>query len=275
MASANYSLSFSIAEATFGDGVTKELDTWSVQSSTPIGNQLFLSSSDDNSRVVRLVLITPEQDWRQDQNYLWKLDNAWMSDSQHGWLHWNVEGFIDSQIQVSSLSLSLSSSKEGHHRVLFVCDRMEFHFRKIEMKLTTAPDPTKLILRNITIGAFIPPSNYSSSSSSNERRIYHPCPTPSLACEIVDGIVSTSPISKGSSGLISSVNNNTLSIIGGSILFVVIILSFCCWCRNPESSKQYEQIHRTEDHEKEEPTGKEATYQNFEHHSKKGISGSD
>jgi hypothetical protein len=111
-----YLFSASSVVASFGDGVEVPLDNVTLRSSTPMGDEWIFSttttskstnnnhnSSDTNNntfvpRMVRLILISPEQDWRRNAGYVWKLDNAWMSDADHAWLHWNSNSFIDSAI---------------------------------------------------------------------------------------------------------------------------------------------------------------------------------
>ena len=85
---------------------------------TPLGYEwkiTFFNKDDDGNdydneqprrRIIRLYVITPNQDWRRISSttitgYGWKLNSAWMSsDEEYDWLHWNLEGHINSQIQV-------------------------------------------------------------------------------------------------------------------------------------------------------------------------------
>ena len=106
-----------------------DLVTITSTPTTPLGYEwkmtFFNKDADDGNnnehqhhrrRIIRLYVITPTQDWRRiipppsptttskttptSVGYSWKLNSAWMSDEEYDWLHWNVEGYINSQIQV-------------------------------------------------------------------------------------------------------------------------------------------------------------------------------
>jgi len=146
--------STSSAQATFHNGVTKTLDMITVEPKTPMGDLIVLSSSstaeqDENPYLIRLVFISPAQDWRtqsKETDYIWKLDNAWMSTSSSSWLHWNVQSFVDSAIRMEGTHNASSSS-------LFTCDQMEFHFRPL--RGGTTDSNSYLTLYNVKIGSHL------------------------------------------------------------------------------------------------------------------------
>jgi hypothetical protein len=197
-------LTASSIEATFSDGATLSLTNITIRPSTPIGDELIISTGDDssNSRGVRLILISPERDWRRNQTYAWKLDNAWMSDPTADWLHWNVESYINSAIQVP---------QENN---VFACALLEFHFSPIGLKHHYDPVVTnsKVVLRDVKIGAHF---------SSAPQKPYSPCAD---GCSVIDGTVT--------SAFGSATSDGTYWKVGVVLGAILIILGFSsCWCR--------------------------------------------
>jgi hypothetical protein len=229
----NYLISASSIDATFGDGATLSLDTITATSSTPMGDEIVLSSTDDDDRVIRLILVSLEQDWRQNQDYYaWKLDSAWMSDQEYKWLHWNVESFIKSEIQVPS------------NNSVFACESMEFHFSSIGMKHSHfgTEEPTKVVLRNVKIGASL-------SFSTDEKEIFRPC-SDDTTCSLVDGITAGNDgIFGGGNWISNNVEANVVTVALGSSLLVGLIWVFICWTLKRRRNKLYQQIIPTEEEE--------------------------
>eukprot|EP00980_Cylindrotheca_fusiformis_P022315 scaffold9191_cov114-Cylindrotheca_fusiformis.AAC.10 len=236
-----------------------------------MGDVITLSSSSSSpsvdDHVVRLVLITPDQDWRKNQTYEWKLDNAWMSDKQQKWLHWNVESFIASEIYVPP----------GNHSSIFSCEKMEFHFRPIRpvqnSHLGGIERAANVILHNVQIGAHF--TNTTKTTKEDEEDIYYrPCLDDT--CWMVDGVtVSPNPILCEDSKAFFSTSRfemkNTMTIVVGSSLIASLVLFCCFWrCRNRRRAKLYQRIvptdteendlHLAEEEEEEEEEGS-ATYQ--------------
>ena len=186
----SFILKASSIQATFADGLILDLDNITIQESTPLGDEWILCSSsqqpnDDDGvirpplRMVKLILITPDHDWRKNQTYAWKLDNAWMSDPDLGWIHWNVEAYVDSQIQVPD------------HNMLLQSQRMEFHFRPIGMQsaasfpvLTTL---AKLVLQDVEMGVHV--SNVNDTIRYNPCYHSHHCQQGEGYCSIIDGVI--------------------------------------------------------------------------------------
>ena len=194
----------SSVEVTFSDGFSAQFSNFTLRASTPIGDQLILSCDDDDSvdRIVRLVLIDPSLDWRGNQSYAWKLDSAWMSDPNYEWLHWNVESFVNSEIQVPK------------DNGIFACGLMEFHFSPIGLKHSYDPviTSTKVVLRDVQIGAHL-------STTDLPRETYRPCTGHN--CSVIDGTVAGAQKDINISWKIVS--------FFGAIIF--LILAFICWHR--------------------------------------------
>jgi hypothetical protein len=241
----NYLISASSIDATFGDGATLSLDTITVTSSTPMGDEIVLSSTDDDDRVIRLILISPDQDWRQNQDYYaWKLDNAWMSDQVDKWRHWNVESFIKSEIQVPS------------NNSVFACESMEFHFSPIAMKHSHfgTEEPTKVVLRDVKIGASL-------SFSTDEKEIFRPCSDDT--CSLVDGTtVGNGAIVGGGNWISNNLEANVVTVaLGSSLLLIGLIFVLICWTLKRRRIKLYQQINPTEEEEDLQLAEEESSYQ--------------
>ena len=180
-----YLFEATIVEATFSDDETVQLDEITIHPSTPMGQHEFVLSDGTNHRIVRLVLISPNQDWRRNQTYAWKLDNAWMSDntssSSFSWLHWNVESFIDSGIQVPQ------------NNSIFFCDLIELHFSPIGgsggYHHKDLPK-TKISIRDFKIGANLLSLNDDGTNTTSEEIIpTYPNNTLCPTCVASDGVV--------------------------------------------------------------------------------------
>jgi hypothetical protein len=255
--------------ASFGDGVEVPLDNITFRSSTPMGVEWIFSTTEKYSinnnrnsndavvpRVVRLILISPQQDWRRNVSYAWKLDNAWMSDPDHGWIHWNSNSFVNSVIQIPSGDDSPTS------KAVLTCDTMEFHFESIlPSGFRRSSDPivtnTRVVLNNVQMG-----SNLTMSTKSKSKfKLYCPCddvdgldvtkgrPT----CHIVDGVLSES-----SSGWIPASSVSTMFDLPTIQLMVmlglVLVLATLClvtlrqliqWCCHWHRTKRYQPINHT------------------------------
>ena len=175
-------------------------------------------------RIVRLVLISPDKDWRKGQTYAWKLDNAWMSDQNVKWLHWNVESYINSDIQVPN------------DNNVFSCDRLEFHFDPIGFHGQGAVvSNSRLVLTNVQIGANL------ASTNGKAREEFIPCNHHTDGnCSVIDGVAKNDP------GLPGMTNNGPVNwqIAGLFGLLLFITIAFVCWCRR-RGVKLYEQLSPT------------------------------
>lgn len=211
--------------------IVYQLNNLTIHSSTPIGDQLVLANDDSSDqRIVKLVLIQPDRDWRQNQTYRWKLDNAWMSDpDNNNWLHWNVESFVDSIIQVP----------DDDNRYIFACDKMEFHFSPLGLKHYYDPvvTSTKLVLRDVRMGA-----RFSSSNSKIPETPYIPC-TPSISCSVVDGVIAGGIIADSVG---TAFWKTGAAAFGAMILLLLASISWC-WCRRRRRFELYEQLSPTPD----------------------------
>jgi hypothetical protein len=242
-----YLISASSIDATFGDGATLSLDTITVTSSTPMGDEIVLSSTDDDdNRVIRLILTSPDQDWRHNQDYYaWKLDNAWMTDQEYKWLHWNVESFINSEIQVPT------------NNSVFACESMEFHFSPIGMRHSHfgTEEPTKVVLLDVKIGASL-------SFSTDEKKIFRPCSDDT--CSLVDGtITGDGGIFGGGGGNSISINleANVATVALGSSLLIALIWVLICWILKRRRTKLYQEINPTAEEEDLQLSEEESPYQ--------------
>ncbi|CAJ1954415.1 unnamed protein product [Cylindrotheca closterium] len=227
-------------QATFGDGSSMELDTISVNATTPIGMEILLTSSEiehPEKRSIRLVLIRPDQDWRQTAAYAWKLDNAWMADQlspsspSYSYLHWNVESYVDSSIQVPQYN------KVWH------CDELEFHFRPIGKGSSSgiyshAQIQPTLTLTEVKIGALM-------SKSPDDSKIYIPAECEGReVCNFVDGKVESS-----SSFHDLMENKDSQMMLGGTISLILVGLLIVFtgqYRRKTGQSEDYEPIQGVE-----------------------------
>ena len=125
----------------------------------------------DDIRQVRLYFIPPEKDWQSNQTYRWKLNQAWMSDLYYGWVYWNVNGYIDSQVKTSD------------QYDVFQCEYMEFQYYHNAVKGRYDATEGTLVLNNVEMGAFLP-LGYNEESLIR----YNPCAGQG-PCRAIDGIV--------------------------------------------------------------------------------------
>jgi len=233
-------------EATFGDGSSMELDTISVNATTPIGVEILLTSSTiqhPQKRSIRLILIKPDQDWRQTADYAWKLDNAWMADQlapdspTYSWLHWNVESFVDSSIQVPE------------YNKVWKCNEMEFYFKSIgktsaSSGFHSSSQLTPIVtLTDLHIGAML-----SQSSKAFEMYIPPECKGQE-DCKFVDGKSKASGSTSSIHDLLEGKDSKLVFAGLGGIILLVLCLSLVCKgrCRKIERrSEQYESIQAVE-----------------------------
>jgi len=226
-------------QATFGDGSSMELDTISVNATTPMGMEILITSDDiehPEKRSIRLVLIRPDQDWRPNAAYAWKLDNAWMADQlspsapTYSWLHWNVESYVDSRIQVPQFNN------------VWKCDELEFHFKPIGKGSSGSFSQSQInptvTLTDFRIGAMM-------SQSPEEFQIYIPpeCNGQEV-CKFVDG-------NTESRGIIHDLldEKDSQILFGGIISLIVLGLLMVCTgrCRRRHRvSEEYEPIQAVE-----------------------------
>jgi hypothetical protein len=157
----------SSVEATFRDGSHETFESDSIRyNSTTIGDYLQFTTL---RRKVRLYFIPPTLDWKQNETYQWKLNQAWMSDDYYGWIFWNVNGYIDSEIQ-------LSSSNQ-----VFQCNHVEFSFWKNAPKGMFDGNQGKLVLKNVNMAAFLSPQHNEESLTT-----FSPC---SGTCRAINGSI--------------------------------------------------------------------------------------
>lgn len=272
---AGFLLEASGIEATFADGTT--IDSFSnitTKTNTPLGDEVWLTAKEDNSRIVRLIVIAPERDWRRNQStvYEWKLDSAWMSDPEEGWLHWNAQADVDSMIRIPP-SVTLSSSEEyqspasnnitdtsgetpdgiSENRLVFECDSLELHFRPLAgnrggFGINPMVTDKRIMFQNFRLGAHL------ASDRAGEllpTRPYSPCPPGSSECSIVDGnLTGLGLVSIASQGVLhyywgldASWTPFVRSLVG--IALVLGILLCCCisrQCGHRTRNKSYQSL---------------------------------
>jgi hypothetical protein len=158
-------------EASFRDGSQLVFDNESLHfNSTTIGELISFSYQDETQlREARLYYITPELDWRSNQTYQWKLTQSWISDEFYGWIFWNVNGFVDSDLRATD------------H--LFQCEHVEFSYWHNAPRSQFAESEGRLVMTNVEMGAFLP-DNFSESSFTR----YNPCHGKG-PCRAIDGHV--------------------------------------------------------------------------------------
>jgi hypothetical protein len=263
----NFFFSASSIVAIFPDGLERSLDNVTIKSSTPLGEEWYLTtsntdsqssssslfSSSSSSHIVRLIVIPPKHDWRRDQSYTWKLDSAWMSDSDESdvaWVHWNVNSYVNSVIQVPSVPSQLEQSATTIPPI-FACAKMEFHFSPI---LRSSVPPThqtspvvagpRVTLQNVRMGVYL--NGTKSMNPPKEEALYYPCQNDQdNSCSVVDGDVVASVVA-GNNTTIGTKEITKLSLIGigGIVVLVVLFVMICAvkWCCRIHRTKRYEQI---------------------------------
>lgn len=211
----HFMLKAATAVAHFSDDEKVQLDKVTIRPSTPMGHEFVLSSSQspDDRRIVRLILILPQHDWRRNQTYEWKLDNAWMSDIENSWLHWNVESFIDSEIQVP------------HDHYMFACESIELHFHPIGGKVSKpmSADYPSLMLKDVEIGAHL------ERNASQEIIMRGRCLE--ATCSMEDEQQRDFPY--------------IFTVV--SSLVILLIVSFCLYWQKQKRAKRYEQLRSAEE----------------------------
>jgi len=158
-----------------------------LHTSTPLGDELWIEiqkstkrpeqrereddkeeSSSSYSILIRLIVIPPNKDWRSSAAYTWKLDSAWMSSpllistpssssssswesspNYSNWLHWNVESYIDSVIQVSNPDDSNTTTTT---MTIWECDELIFNFRPLRASAGRMAVSSQLIFTNFQLG---------------------------------------------------------------------------------------------------------------------------
>ncbi|KAG7353588.1 hypothetical protein IV203_002943 [Nitzschia inconspicua] len=248
------SFSASSIVASFGDGVEVSLDNVTFIASTPMGDEWILSTNDDGdyrdttvSRVVRLITISPEKDWRMNASYAWKLDNAWMSDEDYSWLHWNSNSYVDSVVRVPGDS-------EHPNSQIFTCNVMEFHFDAIlPSGFRRSSDPivtnTRVVLKNVQWGSNLV------TLDKDKLQHYSPCSGPrdgnkDPICIIMDGVVSGESSWRIPSPPSSTLNNLLvwqLLLLLGVVLGIIILCAYLVWklircCFHWQRTKRYQEI---------------------------------
>ncbi|CAB9518853.1 expressed unknown protein [Seminavis robusta] len=219
------SLTASEIQAIFPNGVEVNFTSHDIRVlHRPSSDVLILQQGD---HMVRLYLTTPEWDWRHNvtTSYSWQLSMAWMSGpstdiAADGWLYWNRENTINSQVQAKKALLS--------------ADSVTLHFREPAQRMSkwgfgnNPPPETKIVLKDVLMGA-----------QAAESKPFRPC---SLGvCEIVDGVVVTS----------DSVAEEAFNLVGGSkgmitllaiLSLVVLGLAIGCAKRRKKTTAKYSPI---------------------------------
>ena len=150
------------------------------------------------NRMVRLYLTTPARDWRRNGTYTWQLSMAWMSGPStdlggDGWLYWNRENTVNSQIK--------------GYASLFSAESVILHFKQPAQHMSWSPSftqpSTKLVMKQVLLGT-------STTDTANYDR-----PCSHAVCEIVDGVVASE-----SSGVV----NEALNLVEGFPLYAIASL---------------------------------------------------
>ena len=138
--------------------------------STNIGDLISFTYQDETQlREVRLYYIPPERDWRSNQTYQWKLTQSWISDNFYGYIFWNVNGYVDSDLRATD------------H--LFQCEHVEFSYWHNAPRGQFARSEGRLVMKNVEMGAFLQ-DNFNESSFTRG----NPCHGKG-ACRAIDGNV--------------------------------------------------------------------------------------
>lgn len=212
------------------------------------------SSNSGNIRRIRLVFIPPDKDWRQSASYSWKLDNAWMSaditspESSFSWLHWNVESYIDSVVQVDDSNR------------LWECDELELHFRPIReagvsrlsyKEVVPVTPKERVILRGLRLGLHL------SAPVNESTAIISPCSSlHSRTCVVMDGTVQ---------GITQVQDGLPLGTVTATVVATLALLAWTAdCCRRYHRSKLYERLRPSpsEDLTLQEYDSCEDSYQN-------------
>ena len=197
-------ISATSVETVFSDGtILGDQDYFNVSllPGTALGDELWIEGRHRRSQeqevqepneelyTIRLIVITPEKDWRTSASYAWKLDSAWMSSppsasssrpsDRRSWLHWNVESYIDSVIQVDDSNQ------------IWECDELDLHFRPIrEARTSSAQHSNQLVtppMERMTLKGFRLGLGFNRSVVDTGTDHYSPCA--SQPCVVVDGSV--------------------------------------------------------------------------------------
>ena len=110
---------------------------------------------------MHLYFIPPKLDWHKNEAYSWKLNQAWMSDVFYGWVFWNVNGYINLELQVSISN------------VLFQCNCVEFTFWNNAPHGHVSDAEGTLTMKNVEMAAFL--STEYEYNKSSPTTMYNPC----------------------------------------------------------------------------------------------------
>jgi len=250
-------LEASAIEATFADDtVVESFSNITSKTNTPLGDELWLTARGDSSRIIRLILIGPGRDWRRNQStvYDWKLDSAWMSDPEEGWLHWNAQADVDSIIRIppstpsplgdtdstpTSYTETSSDSEDEivENRLVFKCDSLELHFRPLAgnrggFGRNPIVTDKRVLFSNLRLGAHL--------ASNGEGELlptqpYSPCPHSSSSCSVVDGKLTglglASIASQGVFPFYSGLDSSRTPYVRSALGIALILILLCCFSR--------------------------------------------
>ena len=241
-------------QAIFADGSEVAFSDHGIHVTTsPAGEHvLHLGQEGDSSHDIRLYLTTPDSDWRRNVSYAWQLSMAMMkvpgvstNDNKPGWLYWNTENNINSDIKVDN-----STS-------FFSAESITFHFQEMSRIQRGAPPKTKLTIQNMLLGAYLLPRHDRHDPLAN-RDLYRPCQSP--VCDITDGVVS-------SMGQLPAVPTATLpegiplyaAVAAIVAVLCLIVLGVVRCTRRQILAQKYARIADDSDLKMDEDTGDETT----------------
>ena len=259
----DFLMSADSVEVTLPDGTTlgdQDYFNVSLVPETALGNELWIEGrrksqpqvNEEELYIVRLILISPDKDWRTSASYAWKLDSAWMSSPGEppspaeespypsSWLHWNVESYTNSVIQVN----------DSNH--IWECDELVLNFRPIRETRTTAQYPNQLatnkervILKGLRLGLL-----FNRSVVHPETDYFSPCEK-SRPCVVVDGVVQErtggkqrDAISLGTSstsGREWKVGTQVVALLAVLVVAALFVLTVVCH-RRYHQSKLYRKL---------------------------------
>ena len=135
---------------------------------TGLGPRFSLSFADANE--VQFYWISPDNDWRQNQTYRYKMTNSWINgnEKKSDWYFWNINSFIDSEIQIP----------RGYDG--FACDYVELSYWKERTHNQVLQESdAKIQFYDFSIGFLV----------HNSRHVYNPCQKSGGRCRAIDGSV--------------------------------------------------------------------------------------
>lgn len=249
----DFFISATSIEATFSDGsrLSNETANITIRTKTALGDEIWIqgaSQEEDgpsaHSHIIRLIAIPAERDWRVSASYAWKLDSAWMSvpsrrgESDFEWLHWNVESYTDSVIQVDNPNS------------IWECDKLEIHFRPIRAGHQPASDGPVTQNEHVVLTGVQLALHLTSPIDDSTTHV-SPCAasSESAPCAVVDGKVVGAARNKTYVSYFAN-NPQSLQLLKAgtclTILLGFLVIGTCC-LRRYHQRRLYERLRPNQD----------------------------